>query len=198
MTASEFAGLIPVVDLDGRTLTPCSPARADQNIEEGLARWREDGTLWLQYRPLAYRRIYRRILKRDGYRCAWCGGAGSTLDHVIPVCWGGQAQMDNCVVACRACNHSRNNLWPSQFAELMGFRPTHPVITAVLANEERLFLASDRAIRRRPINSCRSKEEAQVWAAFHAGAPERINRKPPAELTSRLKPSGLHPLIYIP
>jgi hypothetical protein len=189
---------VPVVDLDGRPLSPCSPERARQNLEDGLARWREDGTLWLNYRPLAYRRVFRRVLERDGYRCAWCGGLGSTLDHLIPVCWGGQAQMDNCVVACRACNHARNNLRPGQFAERLGVHPTHPAIRAVLADEERRFEAADRSLRRRPVQSCRSKEEAQVWAAFHNGAPERVNRKPPAEWATRIRSEGLHPYLYIP
>jgi hypothetical protein len=187
--------VVPVVDLDGRPLSPCSPERAEENIAQGLARWREDGALWLRYRPLAYRQVFRRVIRRDGYRCAWCGGFGSTLDHVIPVSWGGQATMKNCVVACRACNHTRNNLWPSRFAERLGVSPTHPVITAVLAREAELFDAADRAILRRPVESCRSKEEAQVWAAFHLGVPERINRKPPEEWSTRLRPAGLHPFL---
>ena len=191
---------VPVMDLEGRILTPCSPARAAQNLADGLGVMREDGTLWLQYRPLAYRRIFREVQRRDAFVCAWCGASGSTLDHVIPVCWGGQARRDNCVVACRSCNHARNNLLPSRFREIMGVSPKHPVIRHVLENEAALVEAADRAIMTRPVKSCRSKEEAQVWAAFHSGNPERINREPPREMLTRIRSSKLepHPYFYIP
>jgi hypothetical protein len=192
--------LVPVVDLDGRPLTPCSPARAAQNVAEGLAVMRADGTLWLRYRPLAYRRVFREVRRRDGLRCGWCGAAGSTLDHVIPVCWGGQARRDNCVVACRSCNHARNNLLPSRFREILGVDPRHPVIRRVLADEAALVAAADAAILTRAVETCRSKEEAQVWAAFHTGHADRINREPPRELVTRLKASNLepHPRLYVP
>jgi hypothetical protein len=193
----EPEGRVAVVDLDGRPLSPCSPAKAAENITLGLADWRADGVLHLRYRPLAYRAVYRRVLKRDRFRCAWCGAVGSTLDHVVPVSWGGQARLDNCVVACRACNHARHELWPSEFAARMGFKPTHPVITAVLADEAARFAASEQAVRRRRIEECRSKDEAQVWAAVRRDG--HLPRQPMAiAMASRVGVLAPHPLLYLP
>lgn len=176
---------IPVVDPRGRALTPCSRERALQNLADGLATW-EHGVLRLNYPPLAYRSVYRRVLRRDGLVCAWCGEPGSTLDHVIPLSYGGRTTMDNCVVACRACNHSRHNLLPSAFLAWTGLSPRHPLIRRVLADEARLVAEAEASLRRRPVSSCRSKEEAQVWLAYHSGHPERVHPDPPAAPASRL------------
>ncbi len=160
--AAEPRATVPVRDPDGRRLTPCSPEKAASNVADGLADL-VGGVLHLRYRPLAYRRIFRRVLARDGLHCAWCGEAGSTLDHVIPVSYGGQAAVDNCVVACRACNHMRHNVLPSQFIAATGYEPTHPLILRVLANEDALVRSTRRQLARRGVDTCRSKEEAQVW-----------------------------------
>jgi hypothetical protein len=167
-TPSSADARVPVRDPDGHVLTPCSLEKADQNVRDGLAVM-ADGVLLLKYRPLAYRRIFRRVLARDGLTCAWCQEAGSTLDHVIPVSYGGQAALDNCVVACRACNHMRHNALPSQFIAATGFVPTHPLILHVLAHEARMVRSTRRALRHRPIEACRSKEEAQVWLESREG-----------------------------
>lgn len=197
MAISARESLVAVVDLDGRPLSPCSKSRAEENVTEGLAIW-ETSVLRLQYRPLAYRRIYRQVYRRDGYVCAWCGGSGSTLDHLIPVCWGGQAMLDNCVVACRACNHSRNNALPSVFVARTGFQPSHPVILALLAVEAPAVESAFLALKRRTVKTCRSKEEAAVWAAHKNGYPERINREPPPNPSTRVRPMPPLGEIYIP
>ncbi|NMP20976.1 HNH endonuclease [Sulfobacillus harzensis] len=179
---------VPVVDLGGRPLTPCSPEKAEQNLRDGLATMSEDGVLHLNYRPLAHRRIYRQVQKRDGWVCAWCGGPGSTLEHVIPICWGGQTSLDNCVIACRACNHSRNNALPSTFVRWTGFRPRHPVVRDILAHEEELLAKAQAALLTRPLSSCLSREEAQVWVAYHAPSSDWVRPDPPDEPITRLKP----------
>lgn len=49
-----------------------------------------------------------RVLRRDRYRCVYCGGAfpegDLTLDHVEPRMKGGDGSEGNLVAACRACN----------------------------------------------------------------------------------------------
>ena len=164
---------VPVVDLDGRPLSPCTLEKAQQNLNDGLAIWHE-GVLRLNYRPLAYRRIYHKVRRRDGLACAWCGEPGSTLEHVLPICWGGRTSLDNCVVACRACNHSRNNALPSAFVAWTGVRPTHPVILGILRHEAKALAAAEASLRSRPLSTCISKEEAQIWVAYHQGDIERI------------------------
>ena len=52
-----------------------------------------------------------RILYRDRYRCAYCGGYATTVDHVVPLIEGG-AMHDpaNLVAACKPCNDKRGGL----------------------------------------------------------------------------------------
>ncbi len=54
-----------------------------------------------------------RILKRDGFKCVYCGrsagddGAVLHIDHKIPKCEGGSGRIDNLVTACADCNHGK-------------------------------------------------------------------------------------------
>jgi hypothetical protein len=185
---------VPVVDLNGRALTPCSPEKAEQNIRDGLATLDAQGVLHLHYRPLAHRRIYRQVHRRDGWICAWCGQAGSTLDHVIPICWGGATRLDNCVIACRACNHSRNNALPSTFLEWTGYHPTHPVIRAIVDHEAQRLIEAEQALANRPLSSCCTREEAQVWVAYHAETGHWVPPQPPTTPLTYIKPD-LHPFL---
>lgn len=187
-TATD-APMIPVVDLNGNRLSPCRPEKAEQNLRDGLATWR-DGVLYLNYRPLAYRRIHQLVRDRDRLVCAWCHGVGSTLDHVIPVCWGGRTSLNNCVIACRACNHSRNNALPSTFIAWTGYRPTHPVIRQILHHEQDIMASAERSLGRRPIQTCISKEEAQVWVAYHHGGMDRVRALTPKEPWTRFRPDA--------
>lgn len=182
------ADKIPVVDLAGKPLTPCSLEKAEQNIRDGLATMDDNGVLHLNYRPLAHRRIYRRVQHRDGWLCAWCGGPGSTLDHVIPICWGGQTKLDNCVIACRACNHSRNNALPSTFLQWTGYRPTHPVIRSIVTHEAARLEEAETALAERPLSSCVTREEAQIWVAYRAEGLERARPTPAQSALTRIKP----------
>ena len=61
------------------------------------------GAHWRKVRPL--------ILYRDGYRCAYCGGYATTVDHVKALAEGG-AMYDpaNLVAACAPCNYRRGAL----------------------------------------------------------------------------------------
>lgn len=44
------------------------------------------------------------VLKRDHYKCAYCGHRANTVDHIIPKSRGGKHMWENCVAACRPCN----------------------------------------------------------------------------------------------
>lgn len=59
-----------------------------------------------------------RVLKRDRFRCRYCGAHGSEvelhIDHVQPVSAGGTNHPSNLVTACRRCNlgkHAEPPLW---------------------------------------------------------------------------------------
>ena len=41
------------------------------------------------------------LMRRDNYRCAYCGRRAETIDHVIPRSRGGQHAWENCVVLHR-------------------------------------------------------------------------------------------------
>ena len=51
----------------------------------------------------------REILRRDGYRCQYCGreGGNLTLDHVVPRHRGGKHCWENLVAACPQCNRRK-------------------------------------------------------------------------------------------
>ncbi len=49
------------------------------------------------------------VLRRDGFRCAYCGrgeaeGVKLHLDHTVPVARGGRTELKNLVTACATCN----------------------------------------------------------------------------------------------
>lgn len=49
----------------------------------------------------------RRVLERDNYVCAYCGGHATTVDHVVSVANGGTDDLDNLVAACWPCNRRK-------------------------------------------------------------------------------------------
>jgi hypothetical protein len=52
-----------------------------------------------------------RIFQRDGYVCRYCSAENVkfAIDHVVPLSRGGTNDEDNLVVACFACNSSKND-----------------------------------------------------------------------------------------
>jgi 5-methylcytosine-specific restriction endonuclease McrA len=65
-----------------------------------------------------------RVLKRDGYICAYCGQEADQVDHVIPRKAGGTHDLDNLVACCKACNSKKGALDEGSF---LGSRSTPPV-----------------------------------------------------------------------
>ena len=47
------------------------------------------------------------LMRRDNYKCAYCGRKAETIDHVIPRSRGGQHAWENCVASCTICNHRK-------------------------------------------------------------------------------------------
>jgi 5-methylcytosine-specific restriction endonuclease McrA len=73
----------------------------------------------LKYYRVPYRMIElsrKNIIRRDNYRCQYCGKKTSTLtiDHVIPKSRGGTDTWDNLVAACVKCNNKKGNRTPSE------------------------------------------------------------------------------------
>lgn len=50
------------------------------------------------------------VLRRDRYRCVFCGKGGLLeVDHIVPWSAGGSDDMDNLRTLCRPCNQDRSN-----------------------------------------------------------------------------------------
>lgn len=60
------------------------------------------------------KRVRFEVLKRDGFRCRYCGAnAASTIlhvDHVVPVAEGGTDDPENLVAACADCNLGKSSV----------------------------------------------------------------------------------------
>lgn len=51
----------------------------------------------------------RGVLRRDGWRCAYCSKAANTVDHVLPKSKGGVDSWENLVAACLKCNNAKGD-----------------------------------------------------------------------------------------
>lgn len=70
----------------------------------------------------------KNILKRDHYRCQYCGKDKSplTIDHVIPKERGGQDVWENLVAACTDCNNRKGNSTPEEAGLVIFKKPRKP------------------------------------------------------------------------
>jgi len=69
----------------------------------------------------------RGVLRRDGSRCAYCGGAATTVDHVLPRSRGGTDTWLNLVACCLRCNGIKGNRTPTEMGWRMRVRPFAPI-----------------------------------------------------------------------
>jgi 5-methylcytosine-specific restriction endonuclease McrA len=74
----------------------------------------------------------REILRRDGYRCQYCGQRTNrlTIDHVIPRHRGGEYRWENLVAACPECNRLKGGRSPAETSLKLQRRPFEPRPTA--------------------------------------------------------------------
>ncbi|OQY18829.1 MAG: HNH endonuclease [Anaerolineaceae bacterium 4572_32.1] len=75
----------------------------------------------------------KEILRRDNYRCQYCGRRFSrlTVDHVIPRRLGGQHSWENVVSACPSCNSKKGGETPGTASMRLLHLPHEPVPTAL-------------------------------------------------------------------
>lgn len=61
-------------------------------------------------------RLRFEVLRRDGYRCRYCGVNADTavivVDHVVPAALGGKTEASNLVAACQPCNAGKSSITP--------------------------------------------------------------------------------------
>jgi 5-methylcytosine-specific restriction endonuclease McrA len=71
----------------------------------------------------------KNVLTRDGFKCAYCqtGSGRLTIDHIVPKSRGGKTEFENCVAACKPCNHKKGNRTPSEvkmYPQVKVYQPT--------------------------------------------------------------------------
>ncbi len=76
----------------------------------------------------------RNVIVRDEFKCAYCDleSKSLTIDHIIPLSRGGKSEFENCVAACRECNHKKSNRLPSEIGMYLQRRPHQPTIAEFL------------------------------------------------------------------
>ena len=67
------------------------------------------------------------VKRRDGFRCAYCGGRADTVDHVLPESRGGKLTWQNTVAACKACNNAKDDRTPEEWGHPLLVVPDVPL-----------------------------------------------------------------------
>jgi len=72
----------------------------------------------------------KNILRRDVYKCAYCGRSDLplTIDHVVPKSKGGTDTWENLVCACTICNNKKSDRSPEEAKMVLlnkPFKPSH-------------------------------------------------------------------------
>nr|WP_274637461.1 HNH endonuclease [Microbacterium bovistercoris] len=68
----------------------------------------------------------RGVLRRDGFRCAYCGGHAATIDHVQPRSRGGADSWENLVACCQRCNNTKGDRTPQEMSWRLRVIPRPP------------------------------------------------------------------------
>ena len=63
--------------------------------------------------------LKKKIIERDGSYCSCCGREldinSCTLEHIIPIAYGGASAEENCIILCRECNAKSARIKGYQF-----------------------------------------------------------------------------------
>tara|TARA_Y100000034_G_scaffold109350_1_gene140586 strand:+ start:10159 stop:10662 length:504 start_codon:yes stop_codon:yes gene_type:complete len=73
----------------------------------------------------------KNIFKRDNYTCAYClsvcNKENITIDHIIPLCQGGdQKTWNNLITSCRKCNEKKGGRTPEEANMTLQFKAKRP------------------------------------------------------------------------
>src|SRR5687768_6034061 len=113
-----MSGSVTVLNADLEVLHTVSLNHAIRMVVHGVAEIHEttDEMIGIFIRPISVRLLryvvtkwrYQRqpkwsksgVLRRDGFRCAFCSGKAATIDHIIPRSQGGKNTWKNTIAAC--------------------------------------------------------------------------------------------------
>lgn len=92
-----------------------------------------------RYVPIQHRHVIltrKNILRRDEYKCAYCGKSDGnlTIDHIVPKSKGGKDTWDNLIAACTVCNNKKGNRSPSEAGLKLLYKPYTPSHLLFLKN----------------------------------------------------------------
>jgi 5-methylcytosine-specific restriction endonuclease McrA len=70
----------------------------------------------------------KNILRRDGFKCAYCGRGDLplTVDHIIPRSKKGKNSWTNLVAACTKCNNRKGDRTPDEAGMKLLVKPFAP------------------------------------------------------------------------
>lgn len=78
----------------------------------------------------------RLVHDRDGWVCAYCGGYGDTIDHIVPKDKGGQETWDNVITACFGCNNKKDNKMLIEIGWILRYEPVPLTYEAIYRAEQ--------------------------------------------------------------
>lgn len=96
---------------------------------------------YVNFRRRAIKVNRKRVMKRDGYECGYCGSKKNlTIDHIIPRSKGGNNSWTNLITCCNRCNNLKDNKTPEQVGLSLKTKPYEPTIfSAVISDEVELI-----------------------------------------------------------
>lgn len=119
------------------------------------------------------------VLKRDGFRCVYCGAPARTsrleIDHVVATANGGSDDSSNLVTACSTCNSGKSNV-PLDQVRLAPDRSAEEAHEHDgLPDDRTLHVAGSLYLLRQAARSWRNQESVPAWVvAIWADEIDRI------------------------
>lgn len=99
---------------------------------------------YIRFRPKSIKVNRKRIFKRDGNTCQYCGTQKNlTVDHIIPRSRGGENTWDNMVTCCSRCNSYKDNKTPSEAGMKLKNKPYEPSLFSHIVHDEAEVIWSD-------------------------------------------------------
>lgn len=105
-----------------------------QNVE-GMARAREQAKI----RMRNFRARQRLGVTSEGENCVYCGKPAETVDHIVPICKGGQDIVENLVPCCKSCNSSKTKKDLVDFLNDSFYMPMQNVDHDLVRKNEKLM-----------------------------------------------------------
>ena len=103
----------------GEKFGPYERPKAVELLRYVYARWKYDRTGEVPFSK-------RGVLRRDGFKCAYCGKHADTVDHILPKWKGNAASWMNSIAACRPCNQKKGGRSPREAGMKLNFNPRVP------------------------------------------------------------------------